>query len=189
MTIRILRQDVNAKDGVNSENAGQKLNPEFQEHLWGYDDVVRMIAVAGLNDDSTNSELDLITCTRDVFGNNRLAVDTSGLAQANINQTYINVTGYPLASGTTLYTVPANKTFFLLGIHYSQGGLNSNVALDVNGSLYFLCPLSATASKGSDNLVISGGSVLLAVAQNGVIKYNNNNAGATAGITIWGYIQ
>lgn len=195
MPVRLLRQGVQAKEQTTQLNAGIKLDSNNSSHDWGYTDIVSPVMVAGLLTDIPISELRAITCVQDASGNNRLCVDSSGLAQQNTQQTLININATALNSASTLYNVTAGKTFYILGIMMSVSPSPAQsmlVGITIGATNYFVNSLVLNAGAaggwaGNSAISMSGG-VLLAVSGGTTIKaYISNGNGYN--ITIWGYEQ
>ena len=111
-----------------------------------------------------------------------VSVTVSGtLPKNSATQTLVNAgCRGAAAAATTLYTVPAGKTFYCLGVVMS-----SSVACE----MYVLDDATevTVANLQANGTVSYTGGVIFAAAENSVIAVTSNSTGK--GCRIWGYIE
>ena len=127
---RFLNNDLNIKDENRLVNATSKLTDE-QATRYTFDDNVSPVMIAGIEENQTDSSVDLISVIRDYNGVNRLTVDTSGLPVQSGGQTLFNATLTALGL-TNAYTpnVVEGKILYIKNVLFSNGDSAAHV-LDI----------------------------------------------------------
>jgi hypothetical protein len=198
MTKRLLQNELNVKDENRLANATSKLTADTPATPYNFDDTVYPCMVAGIEENQTDSTVDLITCIRDVNGVNRLTVDSIGLPAPSKNQNIFNI-GYLNANPIADYPIFQNtsqKILNITGVTYSN---NSSI----QGAFawleqYFISIDDGTFTGNQTQAVISinpqttttlTGNILFQVLPKMYVQVHSTAQKDNLGIYVWGYYQ
>lgn len=119
-----------------------------------------------------------------VSGNVTTTIGSIGLPAPTANQTIVSKYIEAAATGTTIHTVTAGKTFYCTGyIIGTKSGTPTLAGIVVNG-----VRVSSITFLQNTSQVVSGGILFVATTGQVITNYYDG-AGTTADVSIWGFEQ
>ena len=123
---KLLNNDLNIKDENRLVNATSKLTDELETRYTFTTNVIPTM-VCGIEENQTDSSVDLISCIRDENGVNRLTVDNCGLKfPSGSQQLFSNAQGLPLATNYFQPIIPQNQALYIKGFCFSNNNATVN---------------------------------------------------------------
>jgi hypothetical protein len=109
---------------------------------------------------------------------------STNLPTPALGQTLVSVNAGGVSNNTTLYTVPAGKTFYCLGAtmaYYGGGAVGVKIGATIK--------LQSTSGADGNGSSTGTGGIPFTAAANDVITTYTNGGGALWYGSIWGYLQ
>lgn len=154
------------------------------------DDAIPVVPVAVVAQvpSSSSAQYVRITDGTDTAQVNNMGGGTLGVIGWPADATLVNAFLQNAATTTTIYTVPAGQTFYMMGMIYTaaDGAAISNVAITENGSPAVVFRHGGAGANDAQPTLITGGGFPIYVFGGGATVAFTTN-GSNAYITIWGF--
>lgn len=108
----------------------------------------------------------------------------TGMTGVATTQTQVNKTTGWVATGTTIHTVTAGKTFYCLGVSVSSKGATCNWHIDTDGTAQIYGRVKADQTANQN---VSGSGILFTCPATKAITLVHDEVGSNTSATIWGY--
>ena len=179
-----IQNDVNIKDEKRLINAGFKLTPNSKAEKFTFDTKAIPSLMCGIEETTTFSLIDLITCIRDISGNNRLCVD---IVHPPKDIFTFNATAQLTANTLTLGG-DSNKDLFITGFVVFNHNAAASFAFTLREKTLNNVLFTGIVPKDNFLSIISSLPVLQ-LSKGKLLEFSSINPGSTYDINIWGYYQ
>jgi hypothetical protein len=194
----ILQNDVNVKDEGRLINAGFKLTPYSKPEQFKLDTKAIPAVMCGVEESTTFSFVDMITCIRDLNGVNRLATNTiiDGFTLPSKNQTLFNFSDNAISDLSPAFTVNEtfgvglNKKLYVTAVYFGNTHAAQTMRLQVVpaiGAQYDLLYTLTPASTGV--FVANSGNILFSLNYGDVVTVRTTIGANDYILNVYGFTQ